>query len=82
MAKRLGIPMRRLREFCPGACETDARILVKDGDEHNVSMLMHEAHIPLRFSSTREMRLLAKQLEYVADYFDHSGPAFEEVNDV
>jgi len=81
MARRFALTLVQLRKLHPAACESDARVLIKDGDEWNMSIKTQHGAQPLYVSGTRELRLLAKQLEWFADYFDRdTEDAFEEMD--
>jgi len=81
---RLRLSMRDLRVLNPSACDTDARVLlhVETGQlslrADTNSGVAVECELP-KLSGTRELRLLAKQLEAFADLLDHAGPSFEEI---
>ena len=70
MAKRLTLSIAKLRELQPAACESDMRVLMKDGDAFNLSINQRGEHIQLAHCGTRDLRLLARQLEWFADYLD------------
>lgn len=71
MAARIGFKLTVLRRLDPSACESDARVVMKSGDEHNVGIVRHDGEMfNLGLSGTREMRLLANQLYAIADYLD------------
>lgn len=78
----IALPLSYLRELQPSACSDDGRVVLNEmtgqlsfrKELHSGIVLTCE--LPT-LSSTRELRLLAKQLEVFADYLDHAGPSFE-----
>ena len=70
MAKRLALSIAKLRDLHPAACESDMRVLMKEGDSFNLSIDMRGERVQLNYCGTRELRLLAKQIEWFADYLD------------
>lgn len=70
MAQRLGLTLHKLRKLDPGACESDARIVMKAGDARNLAILNRGEIRNLSLSGTRELRLLARQMLAFADYID------------
>ncbi len=70
MAARLGLTLERLRRLHPGACESDARVVMKSTDGWNLSIVQQGEHLKLNLSGTRELRLLAAQLVEFARYLD------------
>lgn len=64
----LALSMRRLRDLHPAACDTDARVLL--APDCSLSVKTSHGTFPLRVCGTRELRLLAKQLEWFADHLD------------
>ena len=81
MSARLGLTMERLRGLHVGACDSDARVLMKKDDETNLSIKTQSGTFNLSISGTRELRLLAKQLEWFANYLDRKNgpPDIEEI---
>ncbi len=72
--------MRALRAMDPAVCDTDVRLVVKKGDEWNMSLLARDELVQLpKFCGTREMRLLAAQLSALADIFDTDDEPLEVV---
>ncbi len=70
MATRLGLSLHMLRKLDSGACDSDARVLMKSSDGYNLSIVMRGEHVQLDVSGTRELRLLGKQLIAFANYLD------------
>jgi hypothetical protein len=88
MSARIGFSLATLRHMDPAACDTDARLVWRDGDSFNVGIV--QPRYPreswdqyfiqqLSLSSTREMRLLGKQLIAHADELERDSNQFEVV---
>lgn len=74
MAPRIGFTLAALRGLDPSACATDARVVMKSGDELNLGILLHNGDLlNLRLCGSRELRLLGKQMFAIADHLETSG---------
>ena len=73
MAPRIGFTLRALQQIDPAACSTDARLVWKSGDIYNLGIVRHDG-VLLNVGSLhpRELRLLAKQMNAVADYAERT----------
>jgi len=70
------LTVHELGRLHPGACVTDARVLIRAGA---LAIKTAEGTVPIKLSGTRELRLLAAQLGFFADYIDHAEPELEEI---
>lgn len=83
MAPRVGFSLKALRRMDGASCDTDARLVWKDGDVMNIGIV--QPHYPqddwskyfvqsLSLSGPREMRLLGLQLIAHADEIEREYP--------
>lgn len=81
MAARIGYTLRALREMDPAACETDAKLVFRDGDQYNMAILQRGELLNLRlFCGARELRLLGLQMLALAEHLSReSDDPFEVV---
>ena len=75
MAARIGMTLAALRKLDPAACDTDARLVWKDGDNLNISVAVMCTPEPkliqgIHVSSARELRLLGAQMMHWADVIE------------
>ena len=76
---KVALVLPRLRDLQPSACETDARVVL-DTDTQKLSLRTSKGEHPLDVCGTRELRLIARQLDWFADHIDRSYEAdFEEL---
>lgn len=77
--KRFMLTMGRLRDLQPDACASDVRVAI-DVDTLQLSLVYADADadatpVPLKLCGTRELRLLARQLEWFAAHIDQQHEA-------
>lgn len=67
MARRNRLSLAALRRMHPAACESDCRVVQKDGDAMNLAIVYADgAYQQLRLCGPREVELLARQLLWFA----------------
>jgi hypothetical protein len=88
MTSRIGFTLHTLRTLDASACETDVRLVWRDGDRFNIGIVQpREAREDwdayfiqkIRVSSARELRLLGLQMIRHADNLEHVNDEYEVV---
>lgn len=88
MSARLGFSLRALRRLHPAACDTDARLVWKDGDRLNIGIVQprYEGESWDRYfvqviamCGPRELRLLGLQMIRHAENLEHDDDDIEVV---
>lgn len=73
MAPRIGFTFKALRQLHPAACCSDARFVWKSGDGFNWGIVYANGDmVNLRLSGVRELRLLAAQMNAIADHAERA----------